>query len=322
MTQQLIIIILMATLFGCNNNSQQTLRLGHVSWPGYEALSLAKEKDLYTNINVKIIRPSNNAENMLAFEHNIIDIAAVTLNNAVELQNNLKEPILVFAVLDVSLGGDVIIAQQEIKSVADLKGKRLGMVPSSFGAYFVARAIDSVPGLQFKQLQIIPITIDHHFDHFMINAIDAIATYEPVKSKILHEKGHVIFDSTQIPNEIFDVLITKASFAKKNSGALSELLNGYFKALDLIKKQPDRAIDSMAAFEGVSTDEYKKSLAGIHIPDRAENKILLGTNDSTILITAKRLQSFLKEQNIIKQDSQSLPKISNRYLFKTVRKQQ
>lgn len=317
MKRQLFILLTLLTLISCSNNDgQQPLRVGHISWPGYEALSLASAKDLYKNINVKIERPSNNAEILLALEHDIIDVAAVSLNEAVELQSHLKGKIVIIAVLDVSHGGDVIIAQKGIKEVSGLKNMRLGMEPSSFGAYFVSRAIDLYPDLKLNQIKIIPLTIDQHYDQFIADKIDAVATYEPIKSKILKHKGHVIFDSTRIPNEIFDVLITKTSFAEREENRLTELLNGYFKAVTIIKSKSGNVLSSIAEKEGISITDFKKSLSGIHIPDRAENIKLLTETNSSIQVATDSMQVFLKNKNIIKQDASVLPGITNRFLLK------
>lgn len=308
-------LFLLLSLAGCNNEPTQTLRIAHVSWPGFEALSLAKNKNLYDNVNIVTYRPANVPQAILAFENKIVDVVALTLIHAIELQSKNLEPITIFAVLDFSHGGDVIIANKTIKSIKDLAGKRIGIEPAAFGAYFLSRAVDSSPGLSLNNIQIVPITIDDHYNMFINNSVDAIATYEPAKSKILNQKGHVVFDSRQIPKEIVDVLVTHSSYAKKNPEALTELLNGYFKALDLLKKHPDKSILEMARYEGVSPEEYKRSLTGIYIPDREENKVLLEGENSEVLATAKKLHKFMIKKNIILKTHKALPEVSGRFLF-------
>lgn len=270
-----IFSIVMFTITGCNNKPEQTLRLAHITWPGYEALSLAKNRGLYKNLNVITYRPANNFQARLAFKNNIVDVIALTLTHAIEVQNLSSEPLVIIAVLDVSHGGDVIIANKNIKSIKELAGKRVAIEPSAFGAYFLSRAIDSSPELSLNQLQIVPINIEKHHKTFLDNRVDAIATYEPEKTKILKQRGHVIFDSSRIPNEIIDVLVTRSSFAQKNPQALADLLDGYFKALEVLKKDSESAILEIAGYQGISAAEFKQSLTGIHIPDREENKKLL-----------------------------------------------
>lgn len=309
------LVLLILILTGCGDQAEVSLRLAHHNWPGYEALSLAETRGLYKNFHIKTYRPSNNTGTILAFENNVVDVAAVTLSESIEIQSRSNEPVVIIAVLDVSHGGDVIIAGKDIKSVHDLKGKRLGMEPTALGAFFVSRALDSSPGFSLNQLNIVPVNVDHHLESFLTNKVDAVATYEPAKSQILKEKGHIIFDSTKIPNEIFDVLITKDSYAKNNPRALTELLNGYFRALDVLKTEPESAIAEMAEFEKIEADQYEKSLVGIHIPDRDENLKLLKGAEPQLAVILEKLSKFLKEKNIIDKKDNVLPKISSRFLL-------
>lgn len=310
----LLLTLLLVSLTGCNNKAEPTIRLAHTDWPGYEALSLAKNRSLYKNLDVKIYRPANNSQTERAFKNNIIDIAALTLINAIELQSQIKDPLTIIAVLDMSHGGDVIIAKKSITSIEELAGKKIGVMPSAFGAFFIASAIDSSKKLNVNQVQLVPLTIEKHYQMFTDNMVDAVATYEPTKSIILMEKGHVIFDSSHIPNQIVDVLVTRKSFAQKNPQALTKLLNGYFRAIDLLKHNPDSAISEMAGYENISGDKFKQGLAGIRIPNREENIKLLGGEYPPLLSTAKKINTFMQGNNIITNKSNVIPEISNHYL--------
>ena len=309
-----VLLTLLLTITSCNDKREDTLRLAHVSWPGFEALSLAKNRNLYKNLNVKTYRPDSNGQVILAFKNNLVDVIALTLTHAIEIQSESDEQIMIFSALDVSHGGDVIIAKKEIKSLKELVGKRVGMEPTAFGAFFISRAIDFSDELSINQMHIVPVTIENHTKTFLENEVDAIVTYEPSKSKILKQKGHILFDSSQIPNEIIDVLVTKTSFAKKHPQALIKLLNGYFKALDTLKKHPEKAITEMAEYEGISSEEFKLSLAGIQIPERNQNRNLFRGENPKILSTMKMLQKFMISKNIISKKNMRLPEISDQFL--------
>lgn len=306
---------LLFMLSACNNMTEESLRLAHINWPGYEALSLAKSRNLYQNINIKIYRPANNSLAARAFTNNIVDVVALTLTEAIEAQSKSSEPLMIIAALDISNGGDVIIAKKNIKSLKELEGKRIGIEPTAFGAFFISRAAASSPQLELNKIHLVPINIEEHHKMFLENKVDAIATYEPEKSKILHQKGHVLFDSTKIPNEIIDVLVTRTSYAEKNPQALTQLLNGYFKALQQIKNNPDSAIETMAKYENIHSNEFKKSLDGIHIPDRKENLELLAGASPKLKATAIKIRQFMQRKKIITSENNILPEISDRFLL-------
>lgn len=313
-----ILFILLFSLSACNNEAAQKLRLAHISWPGYEALTFAKNRNFYKNLNVINYRPANNAQAVLAFKNNIVDVVALTLAHAIEAQSNSAEPLMIIAVLDISHGADVIIADNSIKTIRDLAGKRLGVEPSAFGAFFISRAVDTTaPSISLNQIQIIPVNIDNHHKVMVNKKVDAIATYEPEKSKILEHGGHIIFDSTHIPNEIIDVLVTRASYAKKNPQKIFRLLDGYFKAVDMLKNQPSDVIAEMAKYEKISDEVFKLSLTGLHIPNREENKKLLSETGSVVRAGSKKLFAFMKRKKIISDSSLPIPKVSNRFIEKT-----
>ena len=312
--RQLLICCLLVASVACDTSTHQPLRIAHNSWPGYEPLPLGEMEDLYVGVDVINFRVGSATEAIRAFEQDIVDVVAVTLDEAIAYQSRCKDPVYIIAILDISHGGDVIIAKKNIDSIDDLKGKHVGLESTALGAFFIYRAVDFAPELSMEQLKVKPILYDQHFSAFMSGDVDAIVTFEPVKSKILKNKGHVIFDSTVIENEIIDVLITKRSTAEKKSTEIKGLVAGYFKALELIKNKPDESISKMAGFEGVSKSEFNKSLSGIRVPDKAENHKLLSGKSPELITTINKLQDFLKKNKIITNNIDATAMITSKYL--------
>ncbi|MDH5484671.1 MAG: ABC transporter substrate-binding protein [Gammaproteobacteria bacterium] len=307
------LIFILGLSAGCNKN-ETPLRLAHIGWPGYETLTLAKTKGLYNNLEVTLYRPSNTTDTMLSLQNNIVDVAAISLNSLIKFQHSIDEPLVIIAVLDISHGVDVIIANSEINSIKHLKGKRLGMEPTALGAFFVLKAIESSTEIDLNQVQLLPITIENHKNMFLSGKIDAIATYAPAASEILKKKGHVIFDSSRIPNQIVDVLITRESYASQHPDKIKKLLNGYFNAIEFTKSQPDHAIAEMAKIENIEPFQYKKSLEGIHIPDLDSNYALLDGEESKLKSTMENIKTVLEANNIINLENDTLPNINSDFL--------
>ena len=302
MLRLLIMCCLLLTMVACDKDTQSPLRIAHNSWPGYEPLPLAELEGLFEGVEVINYRVGSATDVIRAFEQDVVDVAAVTLDEAIALQSRSKEPIYIIAVLDISNGGDVIIAKNEIASISDLKGKRVGLESSALGAFFISRAVDSAPDISLEQLIIIPILHDQHYLSFMSGDVDAIVTFEPVKSMILENEGHVIFDSSLIENEIIDVLITKQSVVEKRSKEIKGLVAGYFRAQDFIRKHPGESLAKMARFENISVSSFSDSLSGIRIPDEKENRALLSGESTALISTINKLQDFLYKNKIIKKN--------------------
>lgn len=143
----------------------------------------------------------------------------------------------------------------------DLKGKRIGVENSALGAYMLSRALERA-GLTYRDIKIVPLEIDEHYRAFIKNKVDAVVTFEPVKSKLLRRGGRIIFDSSQIPNEIVDVLVVEEVYIKKYPDVVQEVVKGWFKALKFWEGNPDKAITVMAKREGLTPEQLKMPLTG------------------------------------------------------------
>ncbi len=297
--RNVFLLSLLLLTSACNERADYTVRIAHNSWPGYEPLVLAESEGLYNEVDVINFRVNSATDAIRAFEHHIVDVVTLTLDEALLLQSNHPEPLVIIAVLDISDGGDAIIAQREINSIQQLKGKRVGVEATALGAFFLARALDTSAELNLEQLQIVPVRANHHHDAFTSKQVDAVVTFEPVKSMLMKKGGNNIFDSTMTPNEIVDVLVTRKSFSETRGEALKGLIQGYFAALKRIAQQPEKYHAIMADFEGVRAESFTRSLSGLHIPDQNTNQQLLGGSNPGLLRTIQSVQRFMLENRII-----------------------
>lgn len=288
----LLLLISILLSGGCDKpvNKQEFLRVGMNTWPGYEPLMLAREKGFFDN-NINISRVDSATDVIMALRSDLIDVACVTLDEALLFQAASTEPVKIITIMDFSTGGDVVIANKAIVSMGALKGKRIGVESNALGAFMLSRAVELTPGLHINELQIININYEYHEKEFNSGNIDAIVTFEPIKTKLLQNiNNHILFDSTQIPGEIIDVMIVKEKHIAPKREALQALVNGWYQSLDYIAKEPEQSMHLMAFYEGISLEEFKRAYLGIKIPvlaetlDYYENKL-----NHTIVATEKVL---------------------------------
>ncbi|MBL6973326.1 MAG: ABC transporter substrate-binding protein, partial [Sulfurimonas sp.] len=132
-----LLIVFVSILFlmsGCGNNpDEKVFKVGTNIWPGYEALYLAKEEQLYSE-NIQVNTYDSATIVLSKFRKKEIDAAALTLDEVILLQDQGYNPIVI-AVLDISNGADVLIAKKSIKSLSDLKNKSIGVENTALGSY-------------------------------------------------------------------------------------------------------------------------------------------------------------------------------------------
>lgn len=309
-------LLLLCTLLltACNASTPHPLRLVHNNWPGYEPLVLAQHLGIYRGVEVVNFRVASATDALLAFEHQHADVVALTLDEALTLQGRYPEPLLIIAVLDISNGADAIIARGDIRSIDDLRGRRVGVETSAVGAYLLTRALEGAPGLELGEIEVIPLKYHQHQEAFTTGQVDAVVTFEPVKTELLKRGGSVIFDSRSLKNEIVDVLLTRASYAQSRPDTLRALLTGYFATLERVAQDPQRYLPVMAGLEGVSADIFTRSLSGIEVPALQANHHLLSGERPELAQTMALVRQFMTRQRVIPGEGSAMLQFSSAFL--------
>ena len=232
-----------------------------------------------------------------AYRNNAIQVAALTMDEVLLLLENGLDP-RVILVMDISNGGDAILAKPEIKNLEDLRGKRIGVESTALGAFFLSQALNTV-GLQPSDVHIVSSEINEHERMFLQDLFDAVVTFEPVRSRLLGANAHLIFDSSQVPGEIVDVLVIAKDTLAHSPEAVDALLNGWFKALDYLNTRPREAAPLMARRLRVSAEEVLASYKGLKLPDLDENLKLMAGSQAPLKKTATKLAHAMSQNKLL-----------------------
>ncbi|MBF0565266.1 MAG: ABC transporter substrate-binding protein [Nitrospirae bacterium] len=302
---KLLCILLLTELWGCTQDAQP-LRVGTNIWPGYEPLYLARELNYFDNNldkNIVVVEYSSASDVIRGFRYNAIDAAALTLDEALLLVQDGMD-VTVVLVMDISSGGDVILGRQGLNKLSDIKGKRVGIEKTALGSYFFAIALEKI-GLKSSDIETINLEVDRHETAFKTGIVDAIVTFEPVRTKLIDAGAKVLFDSSKVYGAIVDVLVVRNDYIRKSPytvKTLDTLLEGWFRALDYLKNNPQDAYRIMAEREGLPKEEFVTALKGLHIPDREENRSMLCSVKPTLLLTAGRMKKFMITNDLLRKD--------------------
>ncbi|MBF0458946.1 MAG: ABC transporter substrate-binding protein [Nitrospirae bacterium] len=301
----LLSVLFLALLCGCAQDAQP-LRVGTNVWPGYEPLYLARELK-HLDKNIVLAEYSSASDVIGGFRYNAIDAAALTLDEAILLvQDGLDVTIVL--VMDVSSGADVILGRQGLHTLADIGGKRVGLEMTALGSYFFTIAMEKT-GLKPSEAELINLPVDRHEAAFKTGMIDAVVTFEPVKTKLIDAGANVLFDSSMVYGAIVDVLIVSNGYLGKspsNVKTLNALLEGWFGSLEYMKRNPQDANKQMSEREGIGKEEFAAALKGLHIPDREENHSMLCGTKPTLLLTADSMKKFMIARNLLPKDDINL----------------
>jgi len=274
------------------------MKVGTNLWLGYEPLYLANKIGYLKDEQVRLVEYSSASQVLMAYRNGAIDFAALTLDEALLLLENKFRPKIVF-VLDISNGGDVILGQPAITRFEQLVDKRIGVEDTALGAFVLSRALE-INHMELSKVTVVPLEFDKHERAFLNREVDAVATFEPVKSKLLAKNANILFDSTQIPREIVDVLVVNEEYYVSHAKEVSQLKAAWFNAMKFINQNREDAVTIMNSRQKLSLEEFTKAYNGIHFPDEQENDLLLSPqHKESLLPILNRLVTVMLSKQLL-----------------------
>jgi NitT/TauT family transport system substrate-binding protein len=256
------------------------LRLGLTVWPAYELPVLARSLGRLDPAQVDIVDYGSPAEALRAYRTGVIDAVALTTTYFIELLSDTQVDQIVL-VVDVSKGGDAVVATPSIEAVHQLRGRRIGVESGSLGGFVLARALQK-GGLSPQDVQLVSIDVPGQEAAFRSGAIDAVVTYEPFRSRLLADGARDIFNSGMMPNEIVDVLVVREAAIAKQERALRHLTDAWFDSLSYLHNHKEDAAARVAARERVTPEGFLLSLHGTELLDREANRRWLSGDGALI----------------------------------------
>ncbi len=182
----------------------------------------------------------------------------------------------VFQQVDFSNGGDGIVVRENIRSVADLRGKSIVLAQNSPSQFFALNALINgglQPGdVEFKYTQ------DAFQAAAAFNAdksIAAVVSWAPDIYNLSKVKGNKLLVTTATANKLIaDVWFSRADFAKDNPDVIEGLVRGIFDGMEGLKDQAAKQAVAKLMATGYSIPETDAlaMLADAHSTNFAENK--------------------------------------------------
>ena len=295
---------------GCAEPPTPPLRLGTLVWPPYELFFVARDRGLIAPETVDLVEFRSPIDEARAFENGGLDAALLSGDFALRIADRTGGCKIVL-VIDVSNGGDAVLARPGIERLDQLAGHTVGVEMSSLGLYLLHRAFE-VEGLDLDDVEIVPVDYPELAGAYRDGRVDAVVVFEPERTELLAEGATQVFDSSRIPGEIVDVLLVRDDLLETRRGDLQALVDGWFGARELLEEQPERALPIMAAREGISKGAMHRSLSGVTIPDRQDNRHLLGGGGTELGRTLHRLAETMARLRLLDPSYDPAPLLDDR----------
>lgn len=285
-------------LVGCRA-SETPLKIAAQVWLGYEFMFLARQRGWLDETQIRLIEVIDASDSSRLLADGLIDGAALTLDEVLRLRASGVD-LTVVAIFDFSAGADAVVARPTIRSLTDLKGKRIGVEDTAVGGLMLLELLQRA-NLKVSEVQVIHTTVTEQEAKWLRGEIDALVTYAPVLDKLEREGAKRIFDSRDIPNKVVDVLAVRSQVLRYRSASLRHLLQAHFRALAEFNATPQRSADVLSARLHVPATDVAALYGGVKLTDVSDNQRLLSPNDPTLRQTAAELNAFMLQKKWISQ---------------------
>lgn len=287
---------------GCGSGSPTQIRIAFIPWPGYEPLALTEDLGYLDSMPHRILDYTSSSQVLRAFRNDTVEVAAMTLGEAIELAKDIPD-LRIVSVLDTSKGADVVLGQPGITNMANLRGRRVAYEPTALGAFMLGSALESA-GLKTSDVTLVASQLDEHERIFTYAKMDAVVTFDPVRSRLLAKGANILFSSAQIPGQVVDVLVVRQALLAENPNVVRTILRGIFKAQAYQKISAESANRISCARLKLTAEELRDGFQLITLPDLAENRRLLSGKAPPLLETAKKLNAVMVKLGILDRPSE------------------
>jgi NitT/TauT family transport system substrate-binding protein len=249
----------------------------YVGWDPYYYMAksgiLRKWADKY-GINIKVQR-FDYAPSLDAFVSKNIEACVMTNMEALDMPAAAGIDTTAIVVGDYSNGNDAVLVRHDL-NLAQVPGKQVMLVEKTVSQYLFERAM-AINGLgdQIKKVKYLNTSDSDIAPAFITDSSkEVVVTWKPLVSQIAKTKGvKTIFNSSQIPGEILDLLVVRTDVLKRPDGSglkfAKALAGAWYEVMAQMSKpagpDTDKVLGSIAEASQDTVASYKEQLSTTHM---------------------------------------------------------
>jgi NitT/TauT family transport system substrate-binding protein len=268
-------LALSLAIFATRPASAEPLTVGYSDWPGWVAWQIAIDKGWFKEAGVDVkFQWFDYSASMEAFAAGKLDADLMTNGDTLVTGAGGGKGIIVMAT-DYSNGNDQIVAKPGIKTVPELKGKKIGVEIGFVDHLLILQALE-LNKMTEKDVELVNTKTNDTPQVLASGQVDAIAAWPP--SAYLAQKAlpgaKPIFTSAEAPGLIYDVLSVSPTSLNKRKEDWIKFISVWDRVVKYINDPATQedALLIMSKRNGLTPEEYKPLLKGTQLLTLAENK--------------------------------------------------
>lgn len=247
-------------------HAAETIRMLAPTWLGFAPVHVANDLGCFKEEGLEVdYKFEDDRSNVLAaYARGDIDVDMRTVGEHQGRPRDADTPGVIIGTIDESVGGDGVITDEAVKTVADLKGKTIAAEPNIPARLLLQMELKKA-GMSLSDLQLKDIATADTAAIFADGSISAVATYEPFMSQAVKAStrpgARVFVSSKDYPGIIIDVITARREDVAANPKKYASFLKCIYKAVDFSRAEPEKYAELAAPHFGLTPADVKEILA-------------------------------------------------------------
>jgi NitT/TauT family transport system substrate-binding protein len=291
--------------------SAAPLKIAYSDWPGWVAWEVAIQKGWVKQAGVDAeFLWFEYGPSMDAFTAGKADAVMVTNGDSLVTGANGAKNIVIM-LTDYSNGNDMIVAKPGIKSIKDLKGKKIGLEVGLVEHLMLLNALKK-NGMTDADVTIVNTPTGQTPQVLASGQVDAIAAWQPNAGQALKALAGstAIYTSADEPGLIYDTIVVSPQSLAQHRADWVKLVALWDKVLAYLNDPATRpdALKIMAARTGSTPADYDAFIGGTHFLSLHDGaKVIANKNDSFGSLTGSSgVANDFNVKNSVYKDSQDV----------------
>ncbi len=238
---------------------------GWMPWPYAEQEGIIDKWAEKYGIVINMVQVNDYIESLNQYTAGTLDGVTSTNMDALTIPAAGGRDTTVLIMGDYSNGNDGIVLK-EGDSIADLDGQTVNLVELSVSHYLLARALE-MADMTMPQVSTVNTSDADMVGAWQTPEVTAVVTWNPPLSEILAmDDGTEVFDSSQIPNEIQDLMVVSTETLAENPELGMALVGAWYETMGVITgDMEEEATAAMASIAGTTPDSFAGQLATTYL---------------------------------------------------------
>jgi NitT/TauT family transport system substrate-binding protein len=300
-------IVAMLSACGSSNkekasNSEETLsfKMGVEPWVGYGPWWIAAEKGIFkkNGLDVTVINFNQDSDINAAFASDKIKVANIATHTAIKMVGNNGLALNGIVLLDESHKADAILSSGIVKSIADLKGKKVAFEEGTTSDLLLRAALKA-NNMTMDDITVVYMPASDAGLALMSNQVDAAVTYEPYISTVQAKADgiQILYSGEDAPGLISDIAVIKSEYMTAHPEVKEKLKKVWDETMAYWKENQEEGNKILAEKSGIAIADMPVILEGLKYFTSDEQTKLAESGEFNK--TAVSIQEILTNQKVL-----------------------